>query len=110
MPSNQLVLVRRFPPIEPVVHADQNSGCFCVGVEETTSHTDSGAEHIMIVRAEVHVVAFQKRRPVRREHPFNATTCCPTCSGPITHIAEVNASKGYVCFGIGPGYAALTVD
>ena len=40
------VLVPRSSPIKSIIHADQDSGRFCVGVEETTSHTDSGAEYI----------------------------------------------------------------
>jgi hypothetical protein len=70
------VLVRRFSPIESVVHADQDSGRGRFGTEGTTGGTDSDerGDYIAIVRAEVHVVAFQKC--------FNAGTCCPACSGP----------------------------
>src|SRR5262245_40332398 len=63
----------------------------------------------MIVIAEVHVVAFQKRRPAPREHPFNATTGRPACSGP-TDAAKVKTINGEVCTGSSPGHAALTVE
>src|SRR5215813_1532534 len=70
-------LVRRFSPIELVVHADQDSGRFRVCGEGTTSRTGNRGEYRVIVVAEIHVVAFQKSRPVRREHPFNAATGRP---------------------------------
>src|SRR5262245_22996746 len=97
-------------PVESVIHADQDSGRFRMGVEVTNTIKTVRVEYSMIVRAEVHVVAFQKRRPAPRKHPFNATTGRPTCSGPITEITEVKTSKGYVCTGFNPGNAALTVE
>src|SRR5262245_6709264 len=119
MAPNQFVLVGCFAPIEPVVQADQDRGCFRVGAEDTTSktgRTNTDAGYSMGVVAEVHVVAFQKRRPAAREHPFNATTGRPACSGPI-EAAKVNSSATYtwpgnpeVCALIKPSHAALTVE
>jgi hypothetical protein len=63
----------------------------------------------MIVVAEVHEVAFQKRRPTPREHPFNATTSRPACSGSAC-VAKIKSSEGEVCFRMSPGHAALTVE
>src|SRR4029077_20764843 len=93
--EGESVLVRRFPPIESVVHADQDSGRGRFGTEGTTSGTgnDARGDYIAIGRAEVHVVAFQKCRPMRREHPFNATTNRPACSGPVG-TANVKTSNG----------------
>src|SRR6476646_5385342 len=71
-------LIRRFAPPESVVHADQGSSRGRLGAEGTTSRTGNRGEYSLIVRAEVHVVAFQKRRPARREHPLNATAGRPT--------------------------------
>src|SRR5262249_53305345 len=64
-------------PAESVIHADQDSGSFRVGVEETTPNRTGKGEYSYIVRADVHVVSFQKRRPAPREHPFNAATGRP---------------------------------
>ena len=70
-------LIRRFAPPESVIHADQGSSRGRLGAEGT-SRTGNRGEYSLIVRAEVHVVAFQKRRPARREHPLNATAGRPT--------------------------------
>ena len=104
-------LVRCLAPIESVVHADQDSGRGRFGTEGTTSGTDRdgrGGDYIAIGRAEVHVVAFQKCRPMRREHPFNATTNRPACSGPVgtANLKTINVD---VCTVLGPGGAALEV-
>src|SRR5262249_43237912 len=72
------VLIRRFAPPESVVHADQGSSRGRFGAEGTTTRTGHRGDYSLIDRAEVHVVAFQKRRPARREHPFNATAGRPT--------------------------------
>ena len=103
------MLVRRFSQLNLIIHADQDSDRFCVGGEGTTSRTGNGVDYTMIVRAEVHVVAFQKCRPAPREHPFNTTTGRPACSG-VTEICQSNTIKGEVAIGISPGHAALTVD
>src|SRR5262245_6641402 len=73
-----IFLLRRFAPPESVIHADQGSSRGRLGAEGTTSRTGNRGEYSLIVRAEVHVVAFQKRRPARREHPLNATAGRPT--------------------------------
>src|SRR5262245_16211754 len=117
MASNPFVLVGCLAPTESVVHANQHSGRLRVGVEGTTSNrTANRAEYNMVVIAEVHVVAFQKRRPAPREHPFNATTGRPACSGPI-EIAKVKSHRPRrrrcdpeVCALIKPSHAALTVE
>ena len=59
---------------ESVVHANQNSalGRFDAAAGQTGNSAEYG-----VARAEVHVITFQKCRPVRREHPFNATTDRP---------------------------------
>ena len=103
------MLVWRFSPIESVVHADQDSGRGRLGTEGTTSGTDRDerGDHIVIVRAEVHVVAFQKCRPVRCEHPFNASTGPPACSGP-GDTANVKTINGDICTVLSPGRAALS--
>src|SRR4029079_2183568 len=103
-------LVRCLAQIESVVHADQDSGRGRFGTEGTTSGTgnDVRGDYIAIGRAEVHVVAFQKCRPMRREHPFNATTHCPARSGP-GGTASVETSNGDVRTVLGPGGAALEV-
>ena len=103
-------LVRCLAPIEFVVHADQDSGRGRFGTEATTNGTDrtDRGDYIAIGRAEVHVVAFQKCRPMRREHPFNATTNRPACSGPVG-TANLKTTNGEVCTVLGPGGAALKV-
>ena len=45
---------------------------------------------------------------MRREHPFNATTNRPACSGPVG-TASVKTTNGDVCTVLGPGGAALEV-
>ena len=45
---------------------------------------------------------------MRREHPFNATTNRPACSGPVG-TANVKTTNGDVCTVLGPGGAALEV-
>src|SRR4029077_14017387 len=72
-------LVRCLAQIESVIHADQDTGRGRFVTKATTKLTDRAdrGDYIAIGRAEVHVVAFQKCRPVRREHPFNATTNRP---------------------------------
>ena len=72
------VLIGCLAPSESVVHADQGSGRGRFGAEGTTSRTGNRGDYSMIVRVEIHVVALQKRRPARREHPFNATAGRPT--------------------------------
>ena len=62
---------------ESVVHADQDSGLGCFGVQGTAGRTGNRGEYSPTVRAEVHVITFEKCRPARREHPFNATTDRP---------------------------------
>src|SRR5262245_42580278 len=98
MASNPFVLVGCLAPTESVVHANQDSGRFHVGVEVATNNPTvinndtPGVEYRMIVGAEVHVVAFQKRRPAPREHPFNATTGRPACFRPTesTKVKTIN--------------------
>jgi hypothetical protein len=68
------------------IHADQDSGRGRFGVEgavEVDDFTLKAVEVVPgpIVVAEVVVITFQKRRPLRREPPFNATTNRPACSG-----------------------------
>src|SRR5262245_41422625 len=114
MAPNWFVLVGRFAPTESVVHAHQDSGRFRMGAEgatrgDPTGPSKTGAEYSMAVVAEVHVVAFQKRRPAPREHPFNATTGRPACSGPI-EAAKVNSINGELCALIKPGHTALAVE
>src|SRR6476620_9782161 len=103
-------LVRCLAQIESVVHADQDSGRGRFGTEGTTSRTGNEVrgDYIAIGRAEVHVVAFEKCRPMRREHPFNATTNRPACSGPVG-TANIKTSNGEVGTVLGPGGAALEV-
>src|SRR5262249_28114238 len=96
-------------PAESVIHADQDSGRFRMGVEVTNTIKTVRVEYSMIVRAEVHIVAFQERRPAPHEHPFNATTGRPTCSGP-GDAANIKTINGDVCTVLSPGHAALTVD
>ena len=67
----------RFLLPEPVVHADQDSGLGRFGAEGADASWTGRGEYGAIARAEVHPIPFQKRRPVRREHPFNATTNRP---------------------------------
>ena len=98
MAPNSFVLIpRRFAAPSPV-HADQDSGRGRSGAEGTAEVTATSTEAVRkygpILVAEVVVITFQKRRPAPREHPFNATTGRPACSGFITHVAEVNTSKG----------------
>ena len=78
-------------------------------VEGTTSRAGTGAECEMIIVAQVHVVAFKERRPIRREHPFNTATGRPACSG-VAVTAEGQTSYGDVCAGLNPSRAALTVE
>jgi hypothetical protein len=68
---------RKLRSPESVVHADQGSGLGCFGAPGTAGRTGNRGECSPTVRAEVHVITFQKRRPARREHPFNATTDRP---------------------------------
>ena len=76
---------------------------------QPAAQTDAArGDYIAIGRAEVHVVAFQKCRPMRREHPFNATTNRPACSGPVG-TANVKTTNVDVCTVLGPGGAALEV-
>jgi len=80
-----------------------------VRVEGTTSRADTRAECEMIIVAQVHVVALEEGRPAPREHPFNAATGRPACSG-VAVAAEGQTSYGDVCAGLNPGRAALTVE
>src|SRR5262249_40840777 len=80
-----------------------------MGVEVTNTIKTVRVEYSMIVVAEVHVVAFEKRRPAPREHPLNATTGRPACSRP-TEGTEVKTINGDVCTVINPSHAALTVE
>src|SRR5262245_56505271 len=113
MAPNSFVLVGRFAPIESVVHADQDSGRCHMRVESTTNNPTiinlAGAEYRVIVIAEVHVVAFQKHRPAPGEHPFNATTGRPACSGPA-ELAKVKTINSDVYAVINPSHAALTIE
>jgi len=104
------VLVRRFSPIESVVQTDQDSGCGRFRADAATGGTDSseGVVYIAIVRAEVHVVGFQKRRPAWCEHPFNAATNRPACFG-AGKTANVSTVYGDICTVPSPDGAALSV-
>ena len=46
---------------------------------------------------------------MRREHPFNAATNRPACSGPVgtANLKTINVD---ICTVLGPGGAALTVE
>src|SRR5262245_29678083 len=91
MAPNSFVLPPgRFAPPSPV-HADQDTGRGRLGAEGTAACTDTkggGGGYKAIMVAEVIVVAFQERRPAPREHPFNATTGGPACSGLRDAVAE----------------------
>jgi len=72
------VPLNNFFYLEPVVHADEDGARGPFGAVGTASHTGAGSKYGPTAAAEVHVVAFQKRRPARREHPLNATAGRPT--------------------------------
>ena len=104
------MLVRPLSPIESVVHADQDRGLGRFDVEGTDDAARcNGGVQCPISRAEVHVVAFQKCRPLRGEHPFDATADGPTCSG-LGGLPNLNTTKGEVCTGMTPSRAALEVE
>src|SRR5450830_737366 len=91
-----------------VVHTDQDItlGRFGGnGVYNRRVHTSS---HAARVRAEVHVITFQKRRPVRCEHPFDATTNRP--AGPGVRGLATSKRTAEVCTCMSPCSAALKVE
>jgi len=59
--------------------------------------------------AEAHEIVFDKRRPVRCEHPFAAAADCParTVVGDFADLRSVKSVKGYIC--IGPRRATLHI-
>ena len=130
MAPNKFVLIipRRFSAPSPV-HADQDSGRGRSGVEGTAEVTANKTARCVgkeVVRkygpifvAEVVVITFQKRRPLRREPPFNATTNRPACSGlggaakvtgNVKLTTEATTEAGDLCLYFTPDHAALAVD
>src|ERR1022692_1857099 len=93
-----------------VVHTDQDItlGRFGGDGVDGCAGADDGHAHAARVRAEVHVITFQKRRPVRCEHPFNATTDRP--AGPGVGGLATNKRTAEVCTCMSPGGAALKVE
>src|SRR5208283_2722878 len=61
---------------------------------------------------EVHVITFEKRRPMRCKHPINATTNRPAgCGvGGLATILKTTNGDPYVCTCMSPGRAALKVE
>src|SRR4029079_878862 len=59
--------------------------------------------------SEVHVIALEKPRPVRRKHPFKATANRPPGSG-SGGLANLDAASSDVCARMGPSAAALEVS
>ena len=100
------VSVRPFSPIKSVIQANQNSSLGRFGVEGADDAATCRVQ-CPISRAEVHVISFQKRRPLRGEHPFDAAADRPTCSG-LGGLANLKTIEGDVCTGMTPGRAAHT--
>jgi hypothetical protein len=121
MAQTVLIKPRRFAPPSPV-HADQDSGRGRFGVEATAEVTATGTEAVRkygpIFVAEIVVITFQKRRPLRREPPFNATTSRPACSGlggaakvtVTNYTTEATTEAGDLCLYMTPDHAALGVE
>ena len=92
---------------ESIVHANQGILDICLGAEDTITTTRGKG---CTSSAEAHVIVFDEHRPVRREHPFDTATSCPT-SAVIRELANLRThtiEKGYVR--IGPGPATLPIE
>src|SRR3974377_1139245 len=92
---------------ESVVDTKQDSCLGRFGANRVDNAT--GASHAARGRAEVHVITFQKRRQMRREHPFTAHSNRPTRSG-LGGLAILNAGVSNVCACMAPCSTALEVE
>jgi len=93
--------------LELIVQADQSILDVGLGTEDTIATTGWESR---TSRAEAHKIVFGEYRPVRREHPFDTATSCPT-SPVIRELANLRTrtiEKGYVR--IGPRRAALRIE
>ena len=96
-------------PIKSVVHARQKSDLGRFATEAAAGRAEGRLECGPISRTEIHVISFQKCRPLRREHPFGATADSPACSG-VGGLANLKTIEGNVCTGMSPRSTALEIE
>jgi hypothetical protein len=93
--------------LEFIVQANQSILDARFGAEDTIASTRCERR---AARAEAHEIVFGKYRPVRREHPFDTATSCPT-SPVVRELANLDTriiQNGYI--GVGPRRAALRIE
>ena len=99
---------------ETIVHTNQDIALGRFGADGTAGRTESGSwgDDSPRLRAKVHVITFEKRRPVRCEHPLNAATNRPAASGVggLATKRSTTRNDGYACSCMSPGAAALKVE
>jgi hypothetical protein len=86
--------------LELVVHAKQDSLEIRLGAESVSCASSTRQTDLACTTAstEAHEVVFQKRRPLRRKHPFKAATNSPTSTIAARNFGNLRARDvgGYV--------------